>query len=364
MKDLVKRVLGWISWKKVFLGMAAIGFMFAVIAIGSRIPKASERHSKYEQKTLPSLPLNFQAGTIHVFVEPDDHMQTIYRAVANAKHSIDIVMYEFDDQNLENLLAETAKRGVTIRILLNKNQAFSGKISPQQQAALDFFQSHGISAEFAPAYFTFTHQKTIVIDDQIALVMTMNLASKYYATSRDFGVALSDPTDISAIEKTFDADWNQKTIPSQNGDDLLWSPGAETAMLNIINGTQKTLDVYNEEMYDDTITDALIAAAKRGVEVRVTMTYSTGEKSVFNNLVQNRVQLKTYASSSKKLYIHAKMILADNDYAIVGSQNFSWTSLEKNRELGIFITDPNSISVLEKTFQEDFDAARVYEMKK
>ena len=272
----IKNGLKGISWKKVFLAIAAIGFMFVIIAIDARIPRSAEQLSKYEQKTLPSI--SQPTGSLHVFVEPDDHMQTIYRAVARAKQSIDIVIYELADQKLEHLLAADAARGVSVRVILNKVQAFGTKTSPSQQAAFDFLNSHGVQAQFSSEYFTYTHQKTIVIDDSTALIMTMNLASNYYATSRDFGVAISDPKDIAAIEKTFDADWSDKILASQNADDLLWSPGAETAMIDIINRAQKTLDVYNEEMQDPDITNALIAAAKRGVSVRVDMTYSTTEK--------------------------------------------------------------------------------------
>ena len=338
--------------------------MLIIITIGTKIPNSnnSDQHSKYEQTILPT-PIQ-PAGSIRIIVEPDDHMQTIYQAVSKATHSIDIVIYELDDKKLEMLLATAAQHGITVRVILNKIQAFGGKISPTQQSAFDFLNSHGVQAKFSSSRFTYTHQKTIVIDNTVALIMTMNLATKYYATSRDFGVIISSPHDLPAIETTFESDWSDKPIDSQNGDDLLWSPGAETAMINVINKSQKTLDIYNEEMYDDTITNALIKAAKRGVHVRVTMTYSTGEKPAFNNLVSNGVSLRTYSGSSKTMYVHAKMILADDNYAIVGSQNFSWTSLEKNRELGIFITDPKSISILEKTFNADFDGARIYKPKK
>jgi phosphatidylserine/phosphatidylglycerophosphate/cardiolipin synthase-like enzyme len=58
------------------------------------------------------------------------------------------------------------------------------------------------------------------------------------------------------------------------------------------------------------------------------------------------------------------MILADNDYAYLGSQNFSFYSLEKNRELGIFITDTSILSQLEKIFNQDYAGARVYSVPK
>lgn len=365
MKKLIAGGLGHIPWKKVILMIVFGFFMLGVISLAKKFPTNSSQNnpanntrSKYEQTILPTL--SQPSGSLRIIVEPDDHMQTIYRAVQSAKSSIEIVIYELDDSKLEKLLAQKASQNVSVRVILNKTQAFSGQTSPRQKAALDYLTSHGVLAKLSSSRFTYTHQKTIVLDHQTAIIMTMNLAEKYYATSRDFGVIIASPPDISAIEQTFDADWSDKQLPSQNGKDLLWSPGAETAMTNLINQAQKTLDIYNEEMYDDTITNALIAAEKRGVAVRIVMTYSTGEKPAFNKLVQNVILLRTYSSSSKQLYIHAKMILADDHYAIIGSQNFSWTSLEKNRELGIFINESKSVRILKQTFDQDYSNARIY----
>jgi cardiolipin synthase A/B len=73
-----------------------------------------------------------------------------------------------------------------------------------------------------------THQKTITIDGaysgaQIA-IMTLNLTPQYYSTSRDFAIIENDPTDISAIETTFQADFDRAAITPPIGDDLVRSP--------------------------------------------------------------------------------------------------------------------------------------------
>jgi phosphatidylserine/phosphatidylglycerophosphate/cardiolipin synthase-like enzyme len=55
-----------------------------------------------------------------------------------------------------------------------------------------------------------------------------------------------------------------------------------------------------------------------------------------------------------QLYIHAKMIVADGSLAFVGSENFSTTSLDNNRELGVLLTNAQIISTLQQTFQSDW----------
>ena len=48
-----------------------------------------------------------------------------------------------------------------------------------------------------------THQKSFVIDGKKAVIMTGNLTSRYYSTSRDFAVVDTKDTDVAAIEATF-----------------------------------------------------------------------------------------------------------------------------------------------------------------
>lgn len=324
-----------------------------------------ETPTKNETITLPT-PTD-QSKHLKLFIEPDNKNKEVLSLINTAVHSIDLVIYEFDDHEIADALLRAQNRGVTVRILLNKAKSFFGKTNPIEENMRQYLLSRGIPVKYAPDYFSYTHQKTVVIDHDAVFIMTFNLVPRFYPTSRDFGVLDTNQNDVSAIEQTFDNDWQGKQFVPTSGDDLLWSPGAETAMLLVIQKATKTLDVYNEEMADQKITDRLIAAEKRGVAVRITMTYQTSYKTAFQQLVAAGIGLRTYPGSSKKRYIHAKAIIADgatpSPYAFLGSQNFSYTSLEKNRELGIFITDPVITSQLEKIFSSDWNGARVFKTK-
>jgi cardiolipin synthase len=216
-----------------------------------------------------------------------------------------------------------------------------------------------VPVQWTPTYFALTHQKTLVVDGKTALVMTFNFTPQYYATSRDFGIVDTDAKDVSAIEGVFSDDWQNKKDTADSGDDLIWSPGASTQTLAFIAGAQRSLDIYNEEMNDQQITDALAAAAKRGVAVRVVMTFDSGWRSAFKELSAAGVAVHIFAQGAP-VSIHAKMILADGSEAFVGSQNFSPTSLNDNRELGLFLSDPNVLTSLESTFNTDFSNATAF----
>jgi phosphatidylserine/phosphatidylglycerophosphate/cardiolipin synthase-like enzyme len=189
--------------------------------------------------------------------------------------------------------------------------------------------------------------------------MTFNLQSKYYPTSRDFGLVDGDATDVTAIEKTFEGDWNGSKVTATSGRDLLWSPGSAPTLLALIDSASTSLDIYTLEMADDRITAALKRAAARGVMVRVNMTYATNWKPALNELTLAGVRIRTFASSAK-LFIHAKVIIADDIRMFIGSENFSQQSLDLNRELGILTSRPDLIDSVMNTFEKDWVGSRPF----
>ncbi len=306
--------------------------------------------AQHELETLsPDAPLQ-------LIVEPDDGIAPVELAIRSASHSVDLTIYELEDDTIEKELADAALRGITVRVILEDLSSF-GK-HPNQQA-FDYLKAHGVSIAWAPEYFPLSHEKALIVDDREAFVMTFNLVPHYYAGSRDFAVADTDPADVAAIESAFDADWKGTGARASSGNDLLWSPGAADALLLLISDASTSLDVYNEEMEDSRIIGALEAASRRGVKVRIVMSYATRWKAAFAELVSKGIALRTYASSAKT-YIHAKALIEDGARAFVGSQNFSAQSLDTNRELGIFVARPEVVAKLLSLFQHDFSAARAY----
>lgn len=195
--------------------------------------------------------------------------------------------------------------------------------------------------------------------------MSGNLTSQYYATSRDFAVIDTNLVDVGAIEKVFNADFTGATVTPGDGDNLTWSPtDAQTSLLAVINSATSTLQVENEEMADPAVTSALVAQAKSGVVVRITMTANSSYDTAFDQLKAAGAQIHLYPNTSTAFYIHAKVILADFSLAThtsyVGSINFSDYSLNKNRELG-FITHDDAITAgLNTALTSDFAGASAY----
>ena len=129
-------------------------------------------------------------------------------------------------------------------------------------------------------------------------------------------------------------------------------------LLGLINGATSSLRIYSEEMGDRSVENALVKAAKRGVEVQVCGENESGEyDSAYTKLARAGIRI-SYYSSPAGFYIHGKVVEADYGTArakiFIGSENFSSTSLNQNRELGLIISSHPVMAAVASTFAADF----------
>jgi phosphatidylserine/phosphatidylglycerophosphate/cardiolipin synthase-like enzyme len=292
-----------------------------------------------------------------LITEPGAGFSPVYRLINDARHSIDLTMYEFADTRAEAELAAAARRGVAVRVILDQRE------QSENRAAYRYLTGHRVKVAWSSSRFTYTHQKTLVTDDSTAIIMTANLTSTYYPTSRDFLVVDKARADVSAVVAVFNADFRHVAITPGAGQDLVWSPtNSQARLLALINGARKSLRIYSEEMGDSTVIDALISAARRGVNVQICGENSGGEyDSAFTRLARAGVHI-SYFSSPSGFYIHGKVIEADygtgDARVFIGSENFSSTSLNRNRELGLITSEPAILTAIASTFAADFGRGR------
>jgi cardiolipin synthase len=282
--------------------------------------------------------------------EPDQGLTPVYDFLTSARRSVDMTMYELSDPEADSVLAADAARGIDVRVVLDQNRERQAN-----SAAFSYLRAHGVHVVWAPSSYDASHEKAVVVDDQRAMIMTMNLTSRYYATTRDFVVIDPAASDVGVIEAVFDADYRgASSAPTPRAADLVWSPGSQAALVSLIASARTSLAVENEEMSDRSVVDALEAAARRGVRVEVTMTDTGSYHSDFAALESAGVAVHTYPDDPQSLYIHAKVIVADGATAFVGSENFSVASLGYNRELGLITSAPGVVGPLATTLSRDF----------
>ncbi len=292
-----------------------------------------------------------------VWVEPAAGMGFLQNAVARAAHSVDISMYELADPVLEAELAARAHAGVRVEVLLDAD--YGG--ARHNAASFAFLRQHGVAVRWARASRIF-HAKYVLVDASSAFIGSGNLVRADYSTTRDFWVRDPSTGDIGAMTATFNADFNHVGNAPRASAGLVWSPGSTPALVSLIDSSRHSLVLENEEMASGPIESALINAARRGVSVALAMTGSPSWTAPLERLVAGGVHVATLRSS--QIYIHAKVICADcassSPRVFVGSENFSRTSLDRNRELGVVSSNPQVARAVATQVWRDILRGRQY----
>jgi phosphatidylserine/phosphatidylglycerophosphate/cardiolipin synthase-like enzyme len=295
-----------------------------------------------------------------LIVEPDDGRTLVLQALNAATKSIDLTIYELSDPQIMSALESAHKRKVAVRVLYNWDSFTPRMQETDITPAVQKLKQAGIQCRPAPRTFEVTHEKAFVIDRATAIVMSFNLTAEYFGTTRDFGIVTTVPKEVAEIEDVFQADWSGNTFTPQVAS-LVWSPDNSHARLtSLIESAQQTLDIYCEEADDPGTLGAMVAAAKRGVKVRFIAAVLSAEGKINGNARGITTLLNGGVDAVCKtfLYIHAKMGLVDygrpHAQACIGSENFSCTSLNKNRECGIIVSESEILDRLNTTYASDW----------
>jgi phosphatidylserine/phosphatidylglycerophosphate/cardiolipin synthase-like enzyme len=288
-------------------------------------------------------------GAVSLFVEPEDGREPILNEIEGAQSSIDLSVYILTDEPILDALEAASRRGVNVRVIIEQHPFGGGGDEP---AIVGRLAAAGIVVRWGNPGVQFTHVKTLVIDQRTALILTMNLSQSAFRANRDFGVVSTRPGDIAQLIAIFEADWDAGAEPPDGP--LIVSPTTSRArLLALIDSARTSIDLYAEVLRDREIIEALRAQARAGIAIRLVMSTETFESEEARaELIEAGIQVQLVDDP----YIHAKMILVDGRSAFVGSQNLTMTSLDRNREVGLILTDPINIARLKAVFNSDFAA--------
>ncbi|MDX2080565.1 MAG: phospholipase D-like domain-containing protein [Terrimicrobiaceae bacterium] len=299
----------------------------------------------------------------HVIVQPDDGTGPVLELIRLAKRSLLLKQFTFSEPEIMNAVVERHKAGVAVRIMLNPKRSGGDRANDE---TFEFFQKNGVAIQWSNPKFYVTHEKSIVVDGQAALIATFNLCTKYFTQTRDYGVIVQDPVKVGQVVEGFEADWEHREWHPSPHAGLLWSNNNSRALMSkFIDAAKETLDVQHPKFVDATILDRILSAAERGVDVRVLCGGKHGISDwdildTFSSLrVMHRGGIKVH--KQKNLRLHAKLLVSDNAHALVGSMNIDRSAFDLRRELGTTITDPGVVTRLADVFNEDWRASHRYE---
>ncbi len=291
-----------------------------------------------------------------LIVLPDDTGQQIIDAIDSARETILIKMFLFSDVSLINAVIAAKNRGINVRVMLNPAR-HNGE--PENELTRQKLEEAGIEVRDSNPEFTVTHEKSMVIDDRLAFIKSLNWERKNFIETRDYAIITYHTHEIKEIAMCFEADWHRKNFDPIENLNLIWcSNNGRTRIAKFIDEAKHTLFVQNERFQDLVIIERLVHAASRGVKVHVMARppHTLKEQKLVEGVGGLRIMddVGIHIHKLKLLRLHGKMLLADGCRAIIGSINLSPGSFDHRRELAIEVHDAPVIERMKQIAHYDW----------
>jgi cardiolipin synthase A/B len=296
----------------------------------------------------------------YLVVLPDDSIRPLLDAIDHATASLRIKMFVFSDSLILGSVIKAHRRGVRVRIMLNPTRR-NGQTENQECRKL--LADAGIEVIDSTPAFEITHEKSMVVDEKSAWIMSLNLETKNLTETRDYAVVTSHAHEVREIVECFEADWARHPFNPGEHSHMIWCVGnARERISQFIDEAKHSLWVQNERYQDPMIIEHLVRASRRGVKVHImarsphTLKEEKLTEGVAGLRILDDVGIKVHKVHGLKL--HAKLMFADGARAIVGSINLAPGSFNSRRELAIEVRDKEVIDRVHKVVHYDWKNSR------
>ena len=285
-------------------------------------------------------------------------------------------------KGVEDILVRKAAQGVDVRLIYDD---FGSLLGLPSDFVVKMERAHIRCIPFNPVVPLVSlvmnhrdHRKIVVVDGNTAYTGGINLADEYINEEERFGywkdAALrTEGAAVWNFTVMFLDHWNafrpseedyapfmpQAEALSAQSDGVIQPYGdspldeealAETVYLNIINQAQRYVYIYTPYfVVGETMLEALKAAAKRGVDVRLVLPGIPDKKLVFRltrsyyvPLLRAGVRIYEFTPG----FLHAKCYVSDDRAAVVGSINMDYRSLFLHFECGALLLYTSQVIAL------------------
>jgi len=298
-----------------------------------------------------------------LIVQPDDGVRPVADFLRSARKTVVLKQFTFTHPFLLDEVLALHQNGVQVRVMLNGAKATGERLN---DPFFERMKSADIAVQWSNPAFLVTHEKSIIVDDKIAMLATFNFMEKYFQTTRDYGVLTSDPAQVEQLQKCFDCDWNRESFHPRLDTGLAWSPGnARLLVCEFVDGARKTIDIQHPKFAEPVILERILRAMRRGVRVRILCGGKHGlhQPDMMYSFALWRLMQQAGAKvhKQKKLRAHGKLLIVDGKRALVGSQNFDQPAFDLRREVSTILNAADVVHALTSVFEQDWAASDKYE---
>ena len=262
--------------------------------------------------------------------------------INNSQNSIDIAIYGYlSTPRIEESIKQALKRGVKIRLVYDLDK--KGENIYENTSLLASILTDNMNDFNSKENSNIMHNKFYIFDNKIVVTGSANLSHTDMSGFNSNIIAVIKSPEIAKIyseefEQMFSGKFHNSKEKVQknpiNGIRVYFSPKdntIENAIIPIIKNSKKYIYIPTFFITDTKLVNELILAKKRGVDVKIIADAlnSSNRSSKQKLLRESGIMLKTENYAGK---MHSKSIIADDEYLVIGSMNFSNTGNTKNDE--------------------------------
>lgn len=348
-------------------------------------------------------------GSLEIFVDGDEFFPALDAEIRNAKRSMDLHIYIWDNDDISidyaDLVLERSHQ-VPVRLLMDDiGSVISASLKPGTPPPGDFRAPANMTTYFRCAeaplevrrilnpWLVLDHTKLLIFDQRSAFLGGMNIGREYFNEWHDLMVRVRGPI-IDHLQADFEKTWRRahpwgdfafltfelpsltkphpqpipkNAIPLRILRTNLLEGRREplVATLEAIRASRERIWIESQYITSDRVIDALIGAKKRGVDVRVIIgdLYIERIMDLANlreagRLIRAGIEVYRYPRLT-----HMKVMICDQ-WATLGAANLDTNSLQINNEINLSFSDPRAIRELEeRVFRKDFAESRKLTLK-
>jgi cardiolipin synthase len=342
----------------------------------------------------------FRGNSIQILKDGDLAFAEVFGAIEKAQLQVCLEYYIFREDEtgraLAELLARRSREGIAVYLIYDHFGCLT--TSPR---FWKFLERNGVRvlAFHPPRFFTFglylhrDHRKLVLVDGEIAFTGGLNVGDEYRGIRkkklrgwRDTAVRIQGPV-VRAMAQAFQDSWR-----ICGGEEMTLSASgpakeveADVSLLPLLPSSRESLRSFRQLLQFSIVSARksihltmayfiptgrflrfLVQAARRGVEVKIILPGRTDLRVV---AYVSRTYYKTLCLAGVKLFyyqpriLHAKTMIFDGIWSIVGSANFDARSLNYNYECGVGILDAQAGKEMEAMFQQDLSDSRPVTLK-
>ena len=391
--------LPWWAWTLMVIGVIAIvgviGALFLpdwpsdAFTMGLKADPGSEKFVEWTSAYLNSPIL--QGGQVTILQNGDEFYPAMLEAIRKAEDSVNFEVYIFEPDEIGrqfmDAFKERARAGVEVRLLLD---GFGGiKMTKRYR---DELQEAGVTvSRFRPfglrslvRFYKRTHRRAIVIDGRIGFTGGAAVSKKWKGNVRnehewrDSMTRVTGPM-VAGIQSAFATNWvyccgeviagprffpTLQRSPGPCGLSVGSSPSDAMQPIRLlfwvsfINARQRLWICSSYFIPDERLRGAAIERARSGVDVRIlvpgnetdAVPVQAAGRSYYEELLSAGVRIFEFQPAM----MHAKTIVVDGAWSIVGSANLDERSMELNEENVLGIADKDFARSIERGVTADF----------